>query len=316
MKEKSIYLIFNPAAQAGKAQKALSKILKILNATKIPYSHQLTKRPGHAYEIARKIVRHKTAKVIIAGGGDGTVREVASALLRTDLSLAVLPLGIGNDFANNLALPKDLKELLELLKSGKEIEVDVLELTSQKKKFYAVNIFSIGFDAEVALWIQKLIILLTKIKKLKLLVPKLEYFVYLLGVFLKMFFFKEKEVKITAPQFSLQSKILMVACANGQREGKHFKIAPKASLNDGLIDVCIIGKIPPWQRIFYVLKSLQGKHLSLKKVYYFKTPYLKIISPSGTPLLAHLDGEPLYLSSEIELKILPKALKVIIPPTN
>jgi len=266
MKEKRVFVIFNPVARAGEAEKDLTKIIKILDKSGMVYNYQLTKRPGHATEIAKKIVRHKTSELIIAAGGDGTVNEIASALLNTKVCLGILPQGIGNDSADNLGIPKEPEEVIALLKSGQERKIDVIEIIGENKKYYAINVLGIGFDAAVALWAQKLIVLVRKLKKYKVPFLRWEYLVYLAGVLLKMFFYKDQEIEVSTPEWQFQGSSMMITCANGRKEGRYFKVAPKALINDGRIDICLIGRVPVWQRIFYVLKGLQGKHLALESL--------------------------------------------------
>lgn len=317
-----MFFVGNPAARIGEIDEDLLVIQEELTNSGIVFHHQFTERPGHAKEIAKQAMQ-QGYNIIVAVGGDGTANEIASALIGTKACLGIIPIGSGNDLARSLGIPRDIREAIKILLSGKKREIDVIKVAEK----YIFNVLGIGFDAAVAQWVKErrkwLPRVKVAIKKMRRVFPWFRWWkllawlwensVYLVGVLAKIFTFRNLKIEIITPERQLKVSCMLVACAIGKSEGRHFLIAPEASMNDGLIDVCVVSEITSWQERFNCLvKGLKGKHLLLDKVIYFKTKRLRIISPG--PLLAHIDGEPIQLPSNFEVTLIPCSLQVIVGP--
>jgi YegS/Rv2252/BmrU family lipid kinase len=308
MEEKKFFLIVNPEAGAGKND--FPKIQEALKRQGLTFEYQFTQWPGEAGEITKRVLSGKKWDTIVAVGGDGTIKEVGSSLIGTGACLGIIPVGTANDLAKNLGISQDIEKAVQILKLGQKKKIDAIRIRTADKEDFAFNIIGIGFDGAVAELVQKL-----RVKKIKNFLCQKKYLrklVYIVGALIKIFFFKNRIIEVATSQWSFKGSYLLLAICNGQSEGGYFKIAPQALFDDKMLDVCLIGKISrfnPFLRLYYMVKGLMGKHLSLPKVTYFKTQFLKIFSQE--PLICHFDGEPKILTGAIEIEVIPAALEVI-----
>jgi diacylglycerol kinase (ATP) len=143
-----ILLIFNPAAGKKKALK--TEIFGVNGASEAKFKIKRTKSPGHATELAKK--NRDKYLIVTAIGGDGTVNEVASGLVNTDIPLGIIPNGSGNGLARELGIPMNKKKAFDLLKKSTPIHIDTLLLNDHP----CVNMAGIGFDARVAHFFDKM----------------------------------------------------------------------------------------------------------------------------------------------------------------
>ncbi|MBC7170454.1 acylglycerol kinase family protein, partial [Candidatus Bipolaricaulota bacterium] len=109
-----VHVILNPAADRGRAGERREELGEALAAAGLAAGISLTARPGHAVELAREAVR-AGATIVAAAGGDGTVHEVAQALVGTETALGILPMGSGNDYIRVLGIPNDIPRAATVL---------------------------------------------------------------------------------------------------------------------------------------------------------------------------------------------------------
>ena len=125
---------------------------------------------------------------------------------------------------------------------------------------------------------------------------------YLVSVLKNMLGYSEKSCVIQTPGGIIEQDCFMISVANAKRYGGGFMVAPRASVNDGVLDLSIVGKISPLKRIRYLPVIEKGKHLELPFIRYDQVPFVKV--NASQQLHAHLDGE--YLSaSEFDIRLLP-----------
>lgn len=296
-------VIFNYAARRGRAKRHFRKIQGLIRQTGLPFDYIFTQKPGEATEITKGAVKDKES-LVVAVGGDGTINEVAAGLVGSETNLTVIPVGIGNDFARNLGIPLKIEKAVEILKAEQR-EIRRVDLIRIGEDRYAINALGIGFDAAVAEWVKDF--RWTGF-------PFWEYIAYLAGIGAEIFSHREQTITINVPALQLccVGPALMLVCANGPAEGRHFVVAPKAELDDGLMDVCLIGKIPRLFRPLYAVAGKWGYHLKLPRVSSFKTQRLTISTPLPR-LLAQMDGETIALPNKVEVEVIPKALRVVVP---
>lgn len=315
--QRKVFFIVNLGAGRGRVERIIQSLLKTVEELHIPYEWVLTRRPGDGVELARRAV-YDGFKKIVAVGGDGTVNEVAQGLLRTrrnlirgEVSMGIVRGGTGDDFARALGIPSDIKPAIELISAGNTVDIDVGKISfgEQSQYQYFLNVLGLGIDAQAAAIAQS-------IDNIN---PDLAY---AYGILNQLFVFRTAELSLEMPEWSYPNrKTLGVIIANGRSEGKTFKVAPSALLNDGLLNVCVLGSIPRWLgpiRFLYALGALGGLlerwHSFLPWVYYQKTQKLTVTVPSGW--ICHLDGNVIDLNgiSKLEVEILPQALRVITGP--
>ncbi len=295
-----IALIVNPISGKGKALKRLPEIAEYLKRNNESFDVFISQYKGEALKIAKEIVEARKYDKVIVAGGDGTINEVSQHLVGTDIPLLPLPLGTGNDFVKYIYPFQKFDTILEKrLSSNKVLEVDVGVVESQGFKRFFVNGMGIGFDSVV----------LNNMKKIKLLKGD---FLYTSAVLWTFITYKGMDLIVSIEEGgnSFSGKFLLFNVGNGQYLGGGFRLFPKASLKDGLLDVSIIGPLRPMRFFTNFYKAFKGKHIYLPEVTYFKTDKLKISSDKTFSF--QLDGELFTDFNEIKVFSKNQALKVII----
>lgn len=287
-----MYFIINPIAGRGRSSRIVDSIKSILAQKGIPFHGATTTYPGHATELAMEAIE-KGYRDIIAVGGDGTIYEVVNGLMDSNGSLGVIPAGTGNDFAHGLHLPMDPSAALDVILKGQKKLIDIG--TANEKVF--INVAGTGFDADV---------LMTMKKARKILKGKLIYLISALSTLLRYQF---RDVSIEVDGKVYHRRILLVAIANGSYYGGGMQVAPKANMEDGKLDVCIISSLPKWRVPFLLPKFIKGDHLHFSFVEYYRGEHVRISSSMPSPL--NIDGE-LAGTTPLECSLKPLSLSVFV----
>jgi len=281
-----IRFIINPISGTGK-QKGIEKfMIKHLENFEIIY----TQKAGDATRISKEAA-NDNIDAIIAVGGDGTVNECLIALVNTNTALGVIPCGSGNGFAYHIGMERNIEKAVKQLKNTK---IEVID-SCTANGFPFVNVSGIGFDSHIA----NLFLTLTKrgfVNYVKLVIRELSY--------------KAKEYTINYNNIERKVKAYIIAFANASQYGNDAKISPMADFKDGLIDFVIVKDFPKWKIPIFIFMLLTCNiHLS-KHVEIIQCDKMTI---TGEDTLLHLEGEPFKASNPIEIAILPKSLKILMP---
>jgi diacylglycerol kinase (ATP) len=285
-------LIVNPVAGRGRAQALLPALQHMLHEKRLSYELRLTSRPGEATTLAAEGIRAGFVRVV-AVGGDGTVHEVATALVGTQAALGVIPAGSGNDFCKAVEIPLNLSRAVAVLVHDQRRCTDVGRLGPR----YFVNGLGMGLDGAVS----------HRYRQQHRLRGELGY---LWAAIHEALTFQAIPMELTMPGWSYWGPALLLGASNGPYHGGNFKLAPDARVDDGLFDVYIIQDMHPLRRLLQIPKVRRGTHLSLKEVQIRRAPWVEIASCQAIP--AHMDGEPFELPAGQHLiEILPHSLEVI-----
>jgi len=281
-----IRFIINPISGTGK-QKGIEKtISKHLDNYDIVY----TQKSGDATRLSSEVARNDI-DVVVAVGGDGTVNECLIGLVNSNTALGVIPCGSGNGFAYHIGMDRTIEKAIVQLKDAKIETID--SCTANGAPF--VNVSGIGFDAHIANLFAGL---------------KERGFINYAKLILKELSYKPQEYTLQYEGLDRKVKAYMISFANASQYGNNFRIAPNAQVNDGLLDFVIVKAFPKWKILFFLLKVARGKtHLS-KYVEIIQSKHMKI---SAKNILLHLDGEPYKAKKPVEIQLLPKSLKILIP---
>jgi YegS/Rv2252/BmrU family lipid kinase len=301
--------IVNPVAGKARGAKlrarALEELLRVFPDSLFLY----TNGPGHAIELAQSAA---DAELIIAVGGDGTVREVVSGLMSAtgppDHSttgslplLAVIPVGSCNDLPRNVGIPLDVIQACRVAKERNSRQIDVIRAemsnNSNTQQTYFANAAGFGFDAVVTAEAQKS-------KHLR------GMLLYLVAIVRTLSHLECPLVRIRAGDFSAEQRVLMVAAANGQYYGGGLKVAPDARPDDGLMDVCIGWEMGWWSTLKKLPRFVAGTHVTLKEVKMLSGPELDL--EFLEPVQVELDGDVLSPQPfrRFRLTVLPKAINI------
>lgn len=290
MQRKSI-IIINPVAGTRRNADAENRIRSWVEMNQNGCSIELTRYRGHAREIAATALSEGFNHFIVAGG-DGTLNEVASAIHGNgNVSLGIIPLGSGNGLALHLRLPLNIEKALETAFGANFLASDV-------GLFNGIPFFSVagvGFDAMVAYKFSQM-----KGRGLRN---------YVRAVMKNYPGYKATEFTVDSNGKAFTGKLLMISFANSNQFGNNTSLSPDASLSDGMIDICLMKKVP------VPAAAILSPLLFLKKMN--QTRYLKIIRAASAkitvqlPAYYHIDGDPYLLEKpEIVLETLPAALNI------
>lgn len=262
-----------------------------LDMNKYDVTFRFTSHPGHATELAAEAVADGV-DIVVAVGGDGTVNEVARALVGTDTALGIIPCGSGNGLARHLHIPMNVRKAVEILNEGHMTLIDSMTVNGIPCFCTA----GVGYDAYVS----------EKYAK----EPTRGLSTYVRKAVEGWFSYQPHQYIIETDNGTIHRTALAITCANANQWGNDFHVAPKASLTDGLIDVTIIHPI----RLLNALKMpAQIFGYSFDKnpdVEALKTSRVDIHCSNPAPF--HVDGEPQFACDCLTVNIWPESLMVIV----
>ena len=253
----------------------------------------LTEGPGHAMRLAQDAATR--SEIVVAAGGDGTVAEVAEGLIGTPAALAVLPLGTGNDFARTLGYGPDVQAALRALE-GEAVEVDAYRWSCGVRSGCGINVAGCGFDAVVAQRINH---------GYRWLRGTTAYVASVLETLVR---YQANPIWIEVDGKGLETTAMLVAVANAQSYGGGMRVAPAASITDGLLDVTIVEGVGKLEFLRTFPKVFKGTHVDHPKVKTLRGRIVKVHATPELPVLA--DGE-LVGGTPATFEVIPQALRVM-----
>jgi YegS/Rv2252/BmrU family lipid kinase len=290
---KKITIIVNPVS--GTISK--SKIPRLVNEILSPQSFQTeiiyTQQPGHASQLTQQAL-DRQVDYVVAAGGDGTVNEVARAMVHTSSTLGIIPLGSGNGLARDLGIPMDIRKAIEIIAGGHSLTIDYGK--ANEHIFFCTC--GVGFDAVVS---EKF----SEGKKR----GSISYAKNAIAEYLK---FKPDIYEITLENGTvLKEKAFLITCANASQYGNNAYIAPHADKRDGLMDIVVVAPINPFDVGTFAIQLFTKQIDHNQRVSYYRSRKVTIKRNQAGPM--HVDGEPLQAGTEISLAIIPEGLHVITP---
>jgi len=259
-----------------------------------------TNHPKHAVEIAKQQT-NENADVIVAVGGDGTIHETLNGILSVHNKkplLAILPNGTGNDFMRTRQHFKNPQQFIHAVLSNKIESIDIGQITSSSGIHYFINIADIGFGGAV---------IHTLAKQRKIVGGK---FAYSLAILKTFFTYKKTVLKISTPGFMHESATFMAIFCNGSIFGSGLTIHPGAKVNDGQLNVVIIGNVSLLDYLRYLPKLKKGKFIHHPEVHYLE--YNEITVESQTPQWTETDGE-IATNENIKVTLIPNGIELLLP---
>lgn len=241
------------------------------------------------------IIRDADAEVVFAVGGDGTVHEVAKRLIGKRAALGILPTGSGNGFARHVGLPMNPRLSLQACAQMRIEEIDTATVNGTP----FIGTMGIGFDAWVAEQFAS-----SKVRGLQ------TYAAIALRGFLR---YRATEYDIAIDGVHHRRSALIVAIANASQYGNNARIAPLASLQDGLLDVVIVDRLSPFAIPAAGARLFRGTLDRARGVSMTRGRIIEIGRPEAGA--AHLDGEPVTLAATLRIEIVPRSLRVLVPDT-
>ncbi len=287
---KNIAFIVNPVS-GTKAKNRVAKLIReLLDPQLFAPTVVVTEYAGHATQLAQQFAM-QDYYAVVAVGGDGTVNEVATGLIGTNTALGIIPNGSGNGFARHLEISTRMNRAIEMLNSSEVINVDYGMVNN-------IPFFStcgVGFDAVVAHDFSD---------------SSRGFKGYLQSIFKDLFQYKPETYHITGNGINQTTTAFLVNFANAGQWGYDAYIAPKASVQDGWLDVAIVSEFPMVAAAGLAL-SLFTKNID-EKLYMttIRTKELTLTRNSDGPM--HIDGTPMTMPAELHVKIVEDGLKVLV----
>ncbi|MCP4520322.1 MAG: diacylglycerol kinase family lipid kinase [Cytophagales bacterium] len=281
---KKTLFIINPIAGVEKKKNIPELIKQYLDTNLFEYEITSTKYAGHGKELAQQAINKY--ELIVAVGGDGTINEIAGALVGSKTILGIIPMGSGNGLARHLKIPLNTVKAIKYLNDQRESIIDTCTLNGQA--FFCTA--GVGFDGYIAkvfdeqssrgLWTY----VKCTIKALKDYKPKT---------------YKLKNKTVVAN---------LVTVANANQFGNDVLISPLSNIQDGKLEVCIIRRVPSWSLVSLCFKIITKKIHTFK--YYEAIPVEEVTIENPSQEFVHLDGEPIETTSQLHFKVIPDSLHV------
>jgi diacylglycerol kinase (ATP) len=287
-----VRFIRNPKSGIVRTQNLIRKTIEWNFARDFDFEFIETQYAGHARELAAEAAA-LGYDAVVAIGGDGTTNEIGSALINTNTALGIIPLGSGNGLARGLKIPLSPLKAANILKTGAFRWIDAGQVQD--------NIFFIGtgmgFDAAIGKTFNE--------QHVRGLIP------YFTIGFREYFSFKHEVyiLRFDGKQVAVSALIVMIANLKGWGGGAI--ISPDAEYDDGLLDICVLHKMPTWYIVVNLYKLFTGGVVKLRKYSRFQASSLQIVRERPGPY--QFDGEVRDAGVELQVSLHPRALKVIVP---
>ena len=291
MTKKKIRFIVNPFSGLGKQNSLEKSVKEFIDIDLFDYEILCTERAGHATVLASEAVK-KIYDIVAVVGGDGSVNEVAKALLHSGTALAIIPAGSGNGVARHLNIPINIPKAISVINRLNYKTID----TAYINDLPFVMLSGCGFDAHIA----------SKFAKY----GKRGFLSYVKLVLKEFRVFKSHDYNITIDGNNFCKKAFMITVANCSQFGNNAIIAPFAKADDQILNITLLKEFP-----VFAMPGL-AMHLFNKTIHhskYIETFQAKNITIQQAADFAQMDGEAITTGKNIEIKINPLSLKVLVP---
>ncbi|HVU32499.1 MAG TPA: diacylglycerol kinase family protein [Opitutaceae bacterium] len=281
--------IVNP--RSGRAVAHLSEIRAF--ADRRAAEVVMTTHRGHATELAADAAARGIA-LVVAVGGDGTLNEVASALVGTDVTLGLVPCGSGDGLGRHLGIHGPVRRALNLLDQGHSRWID--SGTADGHPFFTAA--GIGFEAEIAARFNRL--------------QRRGFLRYLSTAAMAWREWQPREYEVTSPFGMERFRAFTLVVANANQYGNGAKIAPRALVDDGALDLTAIPPITLVNALPMVARLFGGRIDTARGLLTRRAGEFRIVAEG--PMLLHTDGEVHSAGSRIEFRVRPASLRILVPP--
>lgn len=290
MKKKAVFIINLISGTSDKA--AIPGLIdQYLDKTQFEYEIAVTQYAGHASEIAAK-AKDDGVDVVVAIGGDGTVNEVARAIVHSSTALGIIPCGSGNGLARHLRLPLNVRKAIEVINRCEIRQLDYGIINDYP--FFCTC--GMGFDAFVSMKFAE--------------AGKRGPITYVENVLREGLKYKPETYTIEDENGTLQYKAFLISCANASQYGNNAYIAPQASMSDGLMDVIIMEPFDVFEAPQISIEMFSKTLDKNSKIKTFRTRHLHI--RRDKPGVIHYDGDPVMTGADIDVELKPKGINIIV----
>ena len=296
------FIIVNPSSGNRNTSQQWKEIQQLLNTKKIDFSFVFTQFSKHEIELVDKAILDGFRN-IISIGGDGTLHHVVNGIMQqryvktSDITIAVIPQGTGNDWIKTYNIPNDVEKAIEIISKKKTIlqDIGVLE-TENNIVSYFNNVAGLGYDGYIV----------NKLKTLK----RFGSIAYLLSGLAGLLLYKKSVFKIIFDDRILETNCLMIIFGLCKFSGGGMQFTKDVNSTDGLFDITIAKNLNFFDLVFNLPKLYSGKIVHHKKIETYKTKEITVIPQTTKPFI-QADGE-LIGTGKVSVKIIEKAINFIV----
>ncbi|MBQ6652715.1 MAG: YegS/Rv2252/BmrU family lipid kinase [Prevotella sp.] len=291
--KKRVVFIINPISGAVSKADVPRQIERVLDHEKFDYELVMTERAGHATALAA-CERERGTDIVVAVGGDGTVNEVARAIVHSPTALGIIPCGSGNGLARHLLLPMNVKKSIEIINTCEIHDLDYGIINGHP--FFCTC--GMGFDAFISHKFAE--------------AGKRGPITYVENVLREGLKYKPEIYEIQDENGTTHYKAFLISCANASQYGNNAYIAPQASMSDGLMDIIIM---EPFDVLEAPQISIDMFNKTLDKSSKIKTFRCKQLHiHRKKPGVIHFDGDPVMAGEDIDVELKEKGIRIIVNP--
>lgn len=293
---KKIKIISNPSSGRQSIDRRLDRLSKILLNDGYTINKFETGKKGDAMSETIRTCKQDWDMIIVSGG-DGTVNEVAKGIVASEkkIPVAILASGTVNDFANYMKIPRDINDFYKMIRRGETVDVDLGKLNDE----YFVNVAAGGLLSNVGYQV---------LPEAKLVLGRMAY--YLEGLKeITLQSFAPINLHIESEEYNSREQVLLFLISNSSSIGGFKKLAPKADVLDGLLDIIIVRKsdVADLANIFFSIFS--GEHVNHPNVIYFKSKSIKLTAMEDV----HIDIDGEYGGKlPATFEVIPKAFRMLV----
>lgn len=243
------------------------------------------------FESVRQKIFGGNYDIVVACGGDGTVNQVASVVAHSNMALGIFPLGSGNGLARSNDIPLNLEKALHIIEKGNIKKIDGALING--KAFFCTA--GVGFDAHIAAEFAAS--------------TKRGFVTYFKTTVKEFFSYIPKNYKIIIDGKYIETKAFLITIANAGQWGNNVFVAPEAEMNDGILNISILKPFSHFSLPLIGIKLFSKKIHTSVSLQSEKGKVIEIEFNGELPV--HYDGEPMMVSNNISVSIMPLALKVV-----
>lgn len=289
-----IHFIINPISGKGNHTIGKTELEKYFPKENFKIEVDYSNYKKHAITLTKKAIKNNP-NCIVACGGDGTINEVASCLVNSKIKLGIIPVGSGNGLASNLNIPKDIEKATEIIRNGIAQTIDV----GQVNEHYFFSNMGIGIDAHI-------------IKKYET-YKKRTLIAYIKASLTSSFQFKPIQSILSYNNQIINTKSFLLFVSNSNEMGYGMSLTPKASLQDGWLDLVIVSKLNFINKLMLGMYVLLNKVEKFKKAQHILVQKMCIEIPNKKVIDIQIDGEHYNLkTNNINISIIKNGLEIII----
>jgi diacylglycerol kinase (ATP) len=288
-----IIILVNPNAGRGKARLVLREALEVIRRGGISADVQASHNAQHLLALARQAAAEKP-DAIVSLGGDGTQHYVLNGIVGSEIPLGMIPCGSGNDLAKGLGIPIRTRAAAEVLCAGSTRRVDLGRVGDTVFSCIA----GAGFDSVVTRYANE------RVRRLR------GSWAYAWSILRCLKTYRPEPLEINSDSQRFSGEVIFAVVGNNVSYGGGIHLTPRAKLDDGLLDVCIIPYLGKWELLRWIPRAYRGLHLSHPRILYFQARHVSLSSTSRLELFG--DGEFMQ-ELPATIAVAPRVQPIIVP---